>query len=77
MEYSTYYTQSYPDLTTANLQANNAYTIDSTPQNGVAQIQQNLFYLDPFDSKLDQSIDPDHASFSSIIYSLMSPANAR
>lgn len=67
MDYATFYPQNYPNLTSANLQANNTYTLNnpSTQQNGVQQLQQNMFYLDPFDNKPEQSADLDHASFSS------------
>jgi hypothetical protein len=36
-------------------------------QNNISQLQQNMFYLDPFEAKVDQSQCPDmdHASFSS------------
>jgi uncharacterized protein involved in copper resistance len=40
---------------------------NNMPQNNMSQLQQNMFYLDPFESKVDQSQCPDmdHASFSS------------
>jgi hypothetical protein len=36
--------------------------------NNISQLQQNMFYLDPFEAKVDQSQCPDldHASFSSM-----------
>jgi hypothetical protein len=43
------------------------------PQNNMSQLQQNMFFLDPFESKVDQSQCPDldHASFSSTILAQM------
>jgi len=70
-------------LSHANLQAANggAFSLNPSPSsssrlqpnqqnqsNGIAQLQQNMFYLDPFDTKMEQSQCPpdvDHASFSS------------
>jgi hypothetical protein len=78
MDYSsaTFFPQ-YSTLTSENLAAsNNAFSLNPSPQqqqrsqnnNPVSQLQQNMFYLDPFDAKLEQphSNDIDHASFSSI-----------
>lgn len=111
MDYSTFYPQqqTYPNLTTANLQnlhTNNTpfqlnpsppiaqSTADQCPnhqnnisplqqnnisplqQNSIqplqaanlAQLQTNMFFMDPFDTKVDtsQANDLDHASYSSI-----------
>jgi hypothetical protein len=82
MDYSSFYPQQYSTLTAENLQAaNNAFAVNGNlphlPQqnqpngnntnNNVAQLQQNMFYLDPFDTNVKpDSIDPDHASYSSI-----------
>jgi hypothetical protein len=83
MDY-TFFPQQYPNLTTANLQAaNRAFNINPGPPNAprqqqqhqqqqsnpVSQLQQNMFYLDPFNTKMEQpqSNDVDHASYSSAI----------
>jgi hypothetical protein len=61
MDYSSFYPQQYSTLTAENLQAaNNAFAVNGLinnapapnngqPANNVAQLQQNMFYLDPFD----------------------------
>ena len=89
MDY-TFFPEQYPNLTRANLQAaNNAFSINPSPSNAprqpqqqqqsnpVSQLQQNMFYLDPFDTKIDQpqSNDVDHASYSSAIFSKRLVAN--
>jgi hypothetical protein len=73
MDYSNFYANPYPApptarrLSRANLQALNgtAFPQNPSPQpnqqtqpNGMAQLQQNMFYLDPFDTKMDQSECP-------------------
>lgn len=78
MDYNTFFSQPYQNLTAANLQAtNNAFPINTSPPNAshrqqqqqaqsnpVSQLQQNLFYLDPFEAKVEptQSNDLDHVS---------------
>ena len=42
--------------------------------NPMSQLQQNLFYLDPFDTKVENApfpLDVDHASFTSILSSFV------
>ena len=80
MDYSSFFPQQYPNLTTANLQAaNSAFSLNQNPptnanhqqrqqsSNPVSQLQQNMFYLNPFDTKPEhpQPNDFDHASYSS------------
>jgi hypothetical protein len=81
MDYSAFYPQQqFSTLAGANLQpAPNGFSLNSNPSNVVsrqqqqqrqqnnpmAQLQQNMFFLDPFDTKLEPipSNDLDHASF--------------
>jgi hypothetical protein len=77
MDYATFYPQHYQTLTTENLQAvNNAFQVNGSNQHplpqqeqqpsNVAQLPQNMFFLDPFDTKGPEgSNDQDHASYSS------------
>jgi hypothetical protein len=85
MDYSSFFSQQYPNLTAANLQAaNSTFSFNQRPATNavhqqqrqqqqqqqpsipVSQLQQNLFYLDPFDTKIEpQSNDLDHTSYSS------------
>jgi hypothetical protein len=93
MDYSSFFSQQYPNVTPQNFQAsNNAFNpqhnnsnnsnnsneqqrrqqSQSQQQNNnqISQLQQNMFYLDPFDTKVEQhSNDPDHTSYSSTISS--------
>jgi len=76
MDFSTFYQQGYPNLTAVNLHANNAYALNNNPsqqphresqqqqQQANVPLQQNLFYLDPFETEVDAN-EMDHASFSS------------
>ena len=81
MDYSSFFSQQYPNLTTTNLQGatfslnqnpptnvtHQQQQQQQQPSNTVSQLQQNMFYLDPFNTKLEhpQSNDIDHASYSS------------
>lgn len=80
MDYSSFFPQQYPNLTAANLQAaaNSTFSLNQNPStnagqqqqqqqssNTVSQLQQNMFYLDPFDADCPPSNDLDHASHSS------------
>jgi len=84
MDYSNFYANPYPPptaqpLTHANLQAanGNAFSHNPSPQsnqqtqaNPITQLQQNMFYLDPFDTKMDHSECPpefDSASCESLL----------
>ena len=79
MDYTAFYSQQYPQQGGVNV---NGFGI-AAPQtaqaqipgqqgqqqnNQMAQLQQNMFYLDPFDTKLEPCPPNqlDHASFSSI-----------
>ena len=81
-------------MTVANLQAatNSTFSLNQNiptngtpqhrqqqPSNPVSQLQQNMFYLDPFDTKLEhpQSNDLDHASYSSTPLTAPCVANGR
>jgi hypothetical protein len=81
MDYNAFYTHPYSTpnpqpLSHANLQAANNGTafpttnqIQSNQPNPISQLQQNMFFLDPFDTKMEDSqcpIDADPASYSSI-----------
>jgi hypothetical protein len=78
MDYSSFFPHQYPNLTAANLQAaaNSTFQLNQNPptnagqqqqqsSNTVSQLQQNMFYLDPFDADCPPSNEVDHGSHSS------------
>jgi hypothetical protein len=97
MDYNSFYTQQYPNLSGANLPSGNTqFSLNPNRPNAPAvnrqqgqqqqgtqqqqqrqqqqqqtdprsQLQSNMFFLDPYNTKLEQtpSVDRDHASYSS------------
>src|SRR5271170_447346 len=75
-----YPTANTQPLSHANLQAanGNAFSLNPSPpsanqiqsnqqtqSNPISQLQQNMFYLDPFNTKMECPPDVDHGSYSS------------